>query len=125
MFRRGVFPQLSTRGLEALRDGLEKDDAGLLQGTTCIPAPLQCCQDMDVKGVCLMSYPFWKTGATTVGDVEEAFAHLCFLTDQVMGEPAACREVINRWDDEPRDKVRHEMLIEVGLELANRENLRK
>jgi hypothetical protein len=56
----------------------------------------------------------------TVGEVEEFFARACFDADQRLGEPAACRWFLNWFDDTPRNRMRHELLEEIELELNKR-----
>ncbi len=120
-WRRGIAPQLSTRGLEALRKGLIDDDPKLLQGATTSPPPLQCVQDWAVEAACAIGYCGWQgEGITLVGDVEEYFARICFETDTLIGEPAACRWFLNWHDDTPRATMRAELLAEVNRSLAER-----
>lgn len=123
-WRKGVVPLLSTRGLEALRDALQSDDARLLQGATCVPPPLQCVQDWPVEAACLWGFAGWiGEGFNTVAEVESYFAQLCFDCDQMMGEPAACRWFLNWFDDTPRDEMRKELLPEVQKAIRERGNL--
>ena len=42
------------------------------------------------------------------------------LIHELMGEPAACRHVLNMWDDAPRDVARRELLAEVTREIERR-----
>jgi hypothetical protein len=122
VWREGLLPFISTKGLEALRDGLIADDARLTQGSTTTPPPLMCVQDWPVEAACTLGYSGWKgDGLETVGEVEEHFARMCFECDNRMGEPAACRWFLNWFDDTPRDEMRRELLAEVELALAQRE----
>lgn len=121
VWREGLAPQLSTAGLEALRDGLSNDDVRLIQGATTTPPPLPCVQDWAVEGACVLGYCGWQgDGLETVAEVEEFFARACFETDQVLGEPAACRWFLNWYDDTPRDEMRRQLLAEVSRVLAQR-----
>jgi hypothetical protein len=121
VWREGVVPQLSTASLQALRQGLAEDDPQLMQGATTTPPPLQCVQDWPVEAACVLAYCGWQGEALeTVGQVEEFFARACFQTDQLMGEPAACRWFLNWYDDTPRAEMRRFLLEEVDLALAQR-----
>jgi hypothetical protein len=121
VWRDGFVPQLSTTGLEALRQALCEDDPRLIQGATTSPPPLQCVQDWPVDACCVLGYCSWQTeDLETVAEVEEEFARLCFEADQVLGEPAACRYFLNWYDETPRDEMRRELLAEVDLALADR-----
>jgi hypothetical protein len=121
VWREGLAPLLSTAGLEALRKALVTDDARLLQGATTSPPPLQCVQDWPVEAACVIGYCGWQgEGLETVGEVEEFFARLCFEVDQRLGEPAACRWLLNWFDEAPRDEMRRLLLAEVSRTLAQR-----
>jgi hypothetical protein len=121
VWRNGIVPLLSTRGLRALRDALARDDARLIQGATSTPPPMQCVLDWPVEAACAIGYCGWQgDGLETVGEVEEFFCRLCFEADQRLGEPAAVRFFINWTDESPRDEVRRELLGEVNLALADR-----
>jgi hypothetical protein len=119
-WRRGVAPLLSTKGLEALRQALVNDDRRLLQGVTTEPPLFQCVQDWPVRAACPLGFCGWAEGLTTVAEVTEYFARMCFEIDQQMGEPAACRWFLNAWDDTPRELVRKELLAEVLRSLGER-----
>jgi hypothetical protein len=123
-WRKGFVPQLSTEQLTALRDALATDDSRLSQGSTTTPPPLLCVQDWPVEAACLLGYcgvvAAGGFGTATVGQAEECFARLCFEADSALGEPAACRWVINLWDDTPRPEARRIFLEEVELALRGR-----
>lgn len=121
VWRDGIAPQLSDRGLEALRQGLLSDDERLLQGATTTTPPLQCVQDWPVEGACALGYCGWKGNELgTVAEVEEFFARTCFEVDQALGEPAACRWFLNWFDETPREEMRALLLTEVERALAER-----
>ena len=121
VWREGFVPHLSTKALAALRDGLKADDARICQGATTTPPPLMCVQDWPCESACGLGYGPWVgEELETVGQVEEAFARLCFNADQSMGEPAACRWFLNWFDDAPRPEMIRELLAEVELALAAR-----
>lgn len=137
VWRRGFAPLLSREALESLKYALETDDARLLQGATTIPPPLQCVQDWPCEAACPIGYAgasemggllpqgvITKQGhpCATVGEVEEFFARACFAADQAMSEPAACRWLLNWFDETPRPEMIRELLPEVVLALAGRES---
>lgn len=121
VLRDGLFPQLSTEGLLALRKGLQEDDSKLIQGATTTPPPMQCVLDWPIEGACLIGYCGWQgDGLKTVGEVEEFFAETCFEADRALGEPAAVRYLLNWFDDCPRDEMRIKLGLEIDDELALR-----
>jgi hypothetical protein len=121
VWRGGLAPLLSTTSLEVLRRALLNDDSRLLQGATTMPPPLQCVQDWPVEGACGLGYCGWQgEGLETVGEVEEFFARMCFEIDQAMGEPAACRWLLNWFDETPREEMRRLLVAEVNRTLAER-----
>lgn len=129
VWREGVAPLLAGAALEVLRRALVEDDPRLLQGVTTTPPPLPVVEDWPCEAACLLAYPGAvelggfapAVGAARVGDVEESFARLCFEVDQHLGEPAACRFLLNFFDETPREEMRRQMLAEVNLSLAERE----
>lgn len=124
VFREGVAPLLSTPGLVALAKALREDDPRLCQGATTVPPPMQAVAEWPVEEACAVAYAGWKgDGKTTVADVEEAFARVCFECDKRLGEAAACRYLLNWFDETPRDEMRRLLLPEVELALAEREDL--
>ncbi len=121
VWREGIAPQLSPEALDALRDGLARDDARLLQGATTAPPPLQCVQDWPVEACCALGYGGWQgDGLETVAEVEQYFAETCFEADRLLGEPAAVRWFLNWYDETPRDEMRRLLLAEVHHTLARR-----
>jgi hypothetical protein len=75
----------------------------LTQGETTSPPLLDCCAVNPVRAACAIAYAAWKdANRTTVGEVEEAFAKVCYLAAQMLDEPAAVRWFVNRFDDTPR-----------------------
>lgn len=123
VWREGFAPDIGVDGLLALLKALREDDERLTQGSTTTPPPMNCVLDWPCEGACLIGYCGWigeKEGEATVGEVEEYFARLCFQADQRIGEPAACRYLLNWFDDTPRDEMRYELEKEVVLALAER-----
>lgn len=121
VWRDGVAPQLSTHGLNAVRQALVNDDPRLIQGATTSPPPLLCVLDWPVEGADVIGYAGWHgDGLRTVGEVEEYFARVCFKCDETLRDTAVCRFFLNWFDDTPRDEMRRELLDEVNYELAER-----
>ena len=120
VWRDGVAPLLSVDALEALREGLERDDIHLTQGVTTRPLVDNGNGEEQCQGACVLGYCGWQgEGLDTIGRVEEFFARMCFEIDKSLGEPAGCRWFLNWWDESPRDEVRRELLAEVHLSLAD------
>lgn len=112
---RAAARHLGRDGLLALRDALERDDVRLQQGVTTTPPPLMCAQDFPCEGACMLGYAGWQGhGLETVGEVEEFFARVCYLTDEDMKEPAGIRGILNWFDETPRDKMIAALLPEVN-----------
>lgn len=121
VWRNGFVPHLKTEALEALAKALREDDPRLTQGSTTTPPPLMCVQDWPVEAACALGFCAWQGDQlTTVGEVEEAFARMCFEADQRLGEAAACRHFLNAFDDTPRQEMFAALLEEVELALKER-----
>jgi hypothetical protein len=121
VWREGIAPQLSLADLGVLRLALERDDPALIQGATVEPIPLPRYDDHPVEGACLVAYIGWRSRELrTVRQVEEWFTQVCFQADKRLGEPAACRWLLNWFDDTPRRAMRVAMLAEIDAELARR-----
>jgi hypothetical protein len=122
VWRNGFVPVLSTAALEALRDACYGDDPRLMQGGTTTPPPLMCVQDWPCEAACAMGYCGWQAeDLTTVGEVEEFFARVCFEADSRLGEPAACRWFLDWFDATPRGEMLAELFRECELALLERE----
>lgn len=116
VFRHGFAPHMKRAELEALLDGLEKDDPTLTQGSTCTPPPLQVLADWPIEACDAITYGSWKTRGledNTTADCESKFANMCYLADQKLGDPAGCRFFLNWFDDCPRDEMRLELAAEI------------
>jgi hypothetical protein len=121
VWRDGLAPQLSTAGLTALRQALQRDDPRLVQGATTVPPPLECLRDFPVEATCPTGFCGWHgAGLQTVSEVEEFFARVCHAADNRLGEPAAMRYFLNWWDDTPRAEARRLLLAEVSRALGER-----
>lgn len=104
VLRRGIVPQLSTAGLQALRKALASDDSRLVQEQTTRPPPLQSVLDWPCEAACPIAFAGWQgDGIETVGEVEEYFARVC-----------------HEADDTERDEMRRELLSEIDLALLER-----
>jgi hypothetical protein len=122
VWREGFATLISMEGLKALHKALLVDDPHLMQGATTAPPPLMAVANWPCEGGCLISYVGWQgERLQTVGDVEEYFAQKCFEVDQKLGEPSACRWLLNWFDDTPRDEVRRELIEEVEREIVRRQ----
>lgn len=105
VWREGLVPELSSRALEALRHALARDDARLIQHSTCTPPPSEIFQDEEVEGACALGFCAWQgDGFDTVGQVEAFFIQICTAADEALGEPAACRYFLNWFDEAPATK---------------------
>lgn len=121
VWREGLAPQLSTKGLQALKRALLRDDSRLIQGATTSPPPTQSVLDWPVEGACVVGFCAWQgDGAETVGEIEEIFARTCFEADMKLGEPAAVRYFMNWFDDTPRLEMRRLLVAEVNRTLSDR-----
>jgi hypothetical protein len=121
VFRVGLAPQLTEDDLLALAGGLEADDRRLAQGCTSDPPPMKGLWDFPVHTCCPISFVgLVARGLATVGQVDEWFAQVCFRIDELFGEKAASRWLLNYLDDTPRERMREELLAEVRAELARR-----
>jgi hypothetical protein len=121
-FRIGFVPSLSTAGLQALAEALERDDPRLIQGATTTPPPLACLSGWSVEAACPIGFCGWQgDGLATVAEVEVEFAQACFAADRRLDEPGGCRWFLNWADETPRDEMRRELLPEVRRELTLRE----
>lgn len=121
VWRNATSKVMSKRALEALRDGLKANDPRLIQGATTCPPPLMCVQDWPCEGACPLGYSGWQgEDKNKVGDVEEYFAKMCFDSDEILGYPAACRFLLNWFDDTPRDEMIRELLPEVEIALQEK-----
>src|SRR5207248_2027251 len=102
-WREGFVPELSASALESLAIALLSDDPRLITGATTIPPPLQAVAEWPVEAACPIGLSGWLgDGLESVGQVEEYFARLCYEADQRLGEPAACRYLLNWIDETPR-----------------------
>lgn len=121
VWRDGLAPLLSTRGLESLRQALARDDFRLIQNSTCCPPPAEVFQDEEVEGACALGFCAWQgSGLDTVGEVEAFFIRTCLDADEALGEPAACRHFLNWFDETPRAEMRRQLLAEVNRALNKR-----
>jgi hypothetical protein len=122
VFRRGIAPFLPTRGLQALSLALATNDKRVLQSATTSPPPLACVSDWTVEAACPIGFCGWQNGEglNTVVEVEQFFGNVCFMADQAIGEPAACRHFVNWADDTPRQEMFDALLVEVVAVLIER-----
>lgn len=122
VLRNGFLWQWSTERLEAALVLLVADSPKLAQGSTTSPPPLLSTQDWpleacDLVAFCSIDDPF----EATVGEAEEGFAKACFDADQKLGEPAACRWLLNAYDDTPRGEMWGQLIAELKAEVERRQ----
>lgn len=97
------------------------DDPRIVQRVTTIPPPLLCNADRLVECADPLAYALWQGHhLKTVGQVEEAWAEMCFKADEMLGEMGACRFFLNWIDDTDRAVMIRELLVEVEIALAGR-----
>lgn len=121
VWREGLAPLLSTRGLEALRNALVRDEVRLIQHSTTTPPPSEVFKEEECEGACALGYCGWQgDNYETVGEVEAFFIKTCMAADEALGEPAACRYFLNWFDETPRDEMRRLLLQEVNYVLNQR-----
>jgi hypothetical protein len=119
IWRDGLAPRLSQRGLEALRSALGRDDPRLMQGRTMTPPPLVGLEDAEVEAACALGFCGWHgDGCDTVGALEAYFDEVCTAADEALGEPAACRHFLDWFDATPRRTMRRLLLAEVRRALS-------
>jgi hypothetical protein len=117
----GFFPIVPTHRLNAMLKLLEADDPAIIQGSTSFPPPLLATDGEQVESVDPVGFMGSDNTLTlTVGEVEEGFARLCFDADQRLGEPAACRFLLNAIDDNDRTEVWDFLTAEIRQELSRR-----
>jgi hypothetical protein len=123
VWRVGLAPQFTVRGLEGLKLALEQDRRSLITGATMQPPPLMCNQNDQVEACCPLCYALLdglRPEAVSVGPLEERFAEACFRADQLCGEPAVVRYFLNWVDETPREQMRRELMAEVKRNLDER-----
>jgi hypothetical protein len=121
VFRDGFAPIAPKKGLEAVRTALLTGDHALVRSTTTVPAPLGYSKRLPVEAACLVGMCYWRgEDLQTVDETEEAFGAACFEIDQRLKEPAACRWLLNWFDEAPWDEVVDGLLEEIDRELKRR-----
>lgn len=121
VWRLGLAPFISSRGLAALETALETDDSRLLQGATCSPPLLEVWSARKICAACALGWTGWHgEDLRSIGAVADYFHRLCDQADEALNEPGASRFFLNWYDDAPRDEMRQQLLAEVQLELRSR-----
>jgi hypothetical protein len=123
VFRQGILPHVSTKGLEGLQRALERDDARVLMGASTNPPALSFNEHESVEGCCPVGWLLLEGKAPyslSVGMLDEAFAQLCWKCEQACGFPAAIGYFLRWWDEGPRETVRTALLAEVLAALVGR-----
>jgi hypothetical protein len=120
-WRNGFAPQLDCEALEAVRLGLLRGDACLLQGATSSPPAVEVFFADRLEACCILSFGFWQTGRLSkVADLESHYKQLCVAADDALGEPGACGAFLNWYDQTPREVMRRALLREVNRLLNRR-----
>jgi hypothetical protein len=123
-WRDGFVPQLTTQGLKGLCKALQENSPRLITGATTNPPPLQSVTNWPVDGCCPVFFALLdgrRPYEVSVGALEERWAMACYRADQLLGEPAACRYLLNQIDEWSREDLLRNLLPEVELALAQRE----
>jgi hypothetical protein len=132
VLREGFLPQASGPALLLLRLRLQQQardpltelgnhDCLLLRGTTTCPPALPSLGDWPCEAACPVGTLALGDGAVTVEEVQNAFGQMCFNADQCLGEPAACRWMLNWIDEAPWPEVRDGLLAELDREISRRQ----
>lgn len=121
IWRQGLAPQLSSRGLEALSQALIRDDPRLMQRfTTNLPAA-RALRNEKIEAACALGYCAWQgDGLKRLGQVLTYFDRICTSADEAVGELAACNHFLNWFDRTPRSDMRRQLLTEVQRALNQR-----
>lgn len=118
VWREGLAPQLTQPGLEALRQGLLRDDHCLAQGITTSPPSLDVFAEAEIEAACALGYCGWKgENQGTVAALTSYYERLCTAADEMLGEPGLCRFFLNWFDETPRGEMRRLLLAEVNRSL--------
>lgn len=122
VWQQGLAPQISTKGLIALMEALERDFPTLIQHSTTMPPPSEIFAGDPCEGACPIGYTGWQSqeNCHTVAEVEAYFVRVCLACDDVFNELAAVRYWLNFWDETPREVARAALLPEVRDELLRR-----
>ena len=112
-WRTAIAPNLTARGLEALRVALVNDDRRLIQGRAALPGPGR--PDAVCEAGCAVAFAFWiGHGLRTVGEVE-------FYVWTVRGADVnKVTDFMNWFDVTKRDVMRRELLVELERVLNRR-----
>lgn len=106
IFTEGLLPILSDQEKQSLRHSLTIRDPRFMQGATTFPMISRhgAYQTTCERG-CLIGVIGMNKGLTTVGEVEDYFAHICHLVDVRMGEASIVRHLLNFYDQNDLDEV--------------------
>lgn len=124
VWRKGFAPLLSTKGLTALAEALERDDPRLIQGETAEP-----CESLEdfATGACAVGFCGWQgEGLKTAHDVLGYFNDILDQAIKRLSQPEAwdaCWKFLDWFDETPRDEMRALLLAEVRSELVRRESV--
>jgi hypothetical protein len=120
VFREGISPQLPMSALEALRNGLLKNDPRLRPGMT-VEVGWTAGGAPGILQACAIGYGAWKgICLESAADVESFFTEVCERANRLMGDPGACNHFITWFDGHRRDFVFPLLLTEVNRAIALR-----
>ena len=107
-----VAQQLSTKHLEALHDGLSRDDPGLVQGKIVVPPGHA--HGETPTAACAIGYCGWRGDGLV--KVEDVWLFFLKITEKIK----EYGEFLRWFDQTQREEMRHQLLSEVRRELAIR-----
>ncbi len=130
VWRKGLAPNLPTKGLEALREALINDSRELIQKDTLVTTseiPGTGYPNERMVACCGLAYPFWKGGVDKRPlAIRRYFDDIAVKCNNVFEEntnwkfPNATDNFISWFDNTDRDEMRKKLLPEVELELERR-----
>jgi hypothetical protein len=123
VFRQGILPHVSSKGLEGLQRALERNDARILMGASTNPPALSFNEHEPLEGCCPIGWLLLEGKppySLSVGTLDQMFGQLCWKCEQACGLPASIGFFLRWWDEGPRESVRAALLVEVNAALIGR-----
>jgi hypothetical protein len=121
VWREGIAPNISEKGLRSLQLLLRFDSSRVIQGSVSVPPNLAGMHEMMPVAACAIGICGWQgEGCKSVAQVEGYFHRVCDAADSQFDEPATTRYFLNWFDETPREVMRREMLSEVALALKEK-----
>lgn len=111
-FRDGIAPNLSDNELACLAEGIRNKDERIVNGCGIVPEPSPMNSAKTPTHADPVNYAIWvgNKDVQTVGDLEERSARVMFEADQILGQPAAVRYLLNWIDDNPLETTMPQLL---------------